>query len=210
MSGESEQVGRHHAGHHIAAEGRLAFPGAAVHTKGPLQKRDHPFDPGPEVSEFLVYPGALNHIRDLKSPLLGEAEILHAQSFACHQILFGRKAAVEGGLTGRATVDLCLPLKHGGRQTGICRIAPDDQAVQDQPAGPTGQADLVTEECFPPLLDDDISMRLEQRDHFLLGRYRLVLENTSFCLIHHPLDQIEIVTQYTDQFSHGFGEGVGN
>ena len=68
MAGDGEQVGRHHRSHYVAAEGSKTPPGTAIHTEGPLQERDHPLDPGPEVPEPLVNPGTLYHLGDLKSP----------------------------------------------------------------------------------------------------------------------------------------------
>ena len=141
VAGNDEQVGRHHTGHYVAAEGSGSSPGTAGQPEDAFQERDQALDTGPEVPKPLVDPGAPGHLRDLKASFPGETDVLDSQSFGCRQIVSGRKPTSEARLTGKTTIETRLPFQHGDRPRGVGRVPFLDHAVGDQSRGPCTQED---------------------------------------------------------------------
>ena len=80
-------------------------------------------------------------------------------------------------------------------QRAVGRIAIGDQAVQDQIRAAAGQADLVAVELVTAILDDDVGVRLEDREDFFGSRHRFPGDHPSLGLRDDLLGQIAVVPQ---------------
>ena len=189
MASEDEQIAAEDRAPDVGAEGGQALPGAAVEAEDALEPGDDAFDAGPEVAQLAVDPGAAGHVGDLEAAVLGEGDVAHAPGLQGRQIGFRGEAAVEGGLGGRAAVEVDLALDHGVGQRGIGGIAVEDDAVEDQRGGAAGQADLVAVERLAPILTKDVGVVFEERHDLLARGYALALEDAAAGLLDHPLAQ---------------------
>jgi hypothetical protein len=66
------------------------------------------------------------------------------------------------------------PPARGRGLIGVCRVAAFNHTIQDQIGSATGQANFVAVERLAPIFYDDVGVRLEDRDDFLLGRDLLI------------------------------------
>jgi len=148
-------------------------PGATVKTKGPLQCGDARLDTGPEVTQYLVEPGTLDHIKNRKSSLLGKNGILDLMSFSKGKVPPRGKAAIGGNLPGHSPKLLLLPFEERLIKIPIGRVATFDQTIQDKSGDAAGQKNLVAVLGVPATLDDDIGMLLKEGND--LPRYGILL-----------------------------------
>ena len=78
-----------------------------------------------------------------------------------------------------------MALQHGRRQARVGRIAFNDQAIQDQIRGPSGQTDFMSVIGLPAVFDNHVRMGLEYGDDLFGCRYFLTLNDPPFGLIDH-------------------------
>lgn len=174
---QSPQIGRYNGQPHVAAKGTLSFPGATVKSQAPLDPGYDRLYTGPEVTQALVNPVTSAHVDLIDASLLGEANVLDAFFFGGLQIGLGGKPAIQGRFERIPAVNLALAVEHVHGQVRIGRIALGDQAIGDQLGSTDAQTNLVAEVCFAAILDDDVSVRFEDRNHFFRARDAFAFEN---------------------------------
>jgi len=76
-----------------------------------------------------------------------------------------------------------MALQHRHEASRISRIASLDDDVEDQSAAASGKVELMAIVSITTTFDDDVGVRLEQADQFLIRRHRLAGEHAAFRLI---------------------------
>src|SRR5580704_15302544 len=92
-------------------------------------------------------------------------------------------------------VEIDVAVKHGQEPVAVRRIAGLDHKVEDQAAPASGQVELVAVLNLAAAFDDDVGVRLEQADDFLVGGDRLATKDSTLGLGDDPLDQRTIVAE---------------
>jgi len=92
-------------------------------------------------------------------------------------------------------VEIDVAAKHGQEPVAVRRIAGLDHKVEDQAAPASGQVELVAVLNLAAAFDDDVGVRLEQADDFLVGGDRLAMKDSTLGLGDDPLDQRTIVAE---------------
>jgi len=147
---------------HILLETLPTRPGEAIQAESPLQGGDSRLDAGTEVPPHLVNPGALGHLHHGQPSLLGKDGILDFPSFGKCEVIPRSKTSVGAYLARRPAELLFVPFDQLPVTIAVSRVAPLNQAVQNQIGGAAGQEDLVAVLNIPTPLDDDIGMILEK------------------------------------------------
>lgn len=131
----------------------------------------------------MIHILAAAHIGFIETTFFGKTNILDISILCKFQIVFGGESAVERYFERIAIINFFLAVEHRNRQIHIGRIAALDYTVQNQVGCPTGKANLVAVNRITPILDNDVGMRLKNRDNFFLGRDLLSHYHPPMCLI---------------------------
>ncbi len=102
-----------------------------------------------------------------------EGDIFHTECFCTFEIGGAGIAAVGRRLPRRRIMVCNMALQHRQEASGIGRIASLDDDVEDQPAAAGGEVELMAIVGIAATFDDDVGVRLEQADQFLIRRHRL-------------------------------------
>lgn len=112
-----------------------------------------------------------------------EGDILHTERFCTLEIGGAGIAAVGRSLPRRCIMVRNVALQHRQEASRISRIASLDDEVEDQPAAAGGEVELMAVVSITATFDDDVGVRLEQADQFLVRRHRLADEHAALRLI---------------------------
>lgn len=112
-----------------------------------------------------------------------EGDILHTEHFCSLEIGGAGIAAVGRSLPRRRIMVRNMALQHRQEASGISRIASLDDEVEDQPTVAGGEVELMAIVGITATFDDDVGVRLEQADQFLIRRHRLAGKYAALRLI---------------------------
>ena len=87
-------------------------------------------------------------------------------------------------------------IEHRLGQCDIGRVTVGNDAVNDQVRGAAGQTYLVAIKRVPSVFDNNIGVRLKDRDHLVGGWHRLAVNDSFFRLVDDTQSQINIVFQF--------------
>src|SRR6516165_4385475 len=172
-AGEQHQVVGDDGGPDVGLEVVEPAPDAACSTIGAFEDGDAGLDPGAEVAQPTIDPGAADHVGNGDAALLVEGDILHAARLGLFEIVATGIAAIGGGLPRWCTAAGDLAIEHRQKALGIGGIAVLDDDIEDQAALAGDEVELVSVLHGTTPLDDDIGVWLEQADQLLAGRHRL-------------------------------------
>ena len=182
-SGHHQQIVGDDAAQYILLEASPSRPLATIQAEGPLQGGDPRLDSGAEVAQHLVDPGALGHLDHGKSSLLGKDGVLDFAPLGKGKIIPGGKTAIGAHLTRHSAELFFVPFEQILITIAVGRVAPFDQAVQNQIGNAAGQKDLVPKLGIATPLDDDVGMILEKGNDLLGCGNLLPLDDATLRLV---------------------------
>lgn len=199
MTGNDQEIERHDAGMDVVLESVEASPGASAESADPLQGGDAALYPGPKVPQLPVDPLAAGHVEYFPALSLGEDHVLDPLALGKLEVVAGSESAIRGNLSRISSVDLLLPNKAPFEQRRVGRIALLHHMVDDQRGPACGQRHLVTEQRLPPVLDDDVGVRLEDRNDLFRGRHLFSVDHPAPGLIHDLDRHVHVVVHVVEQ-----------
>ena len=159
------------------------FPHTSVQTKTAFEPGDAGLNASAEPAQPLVYILTTAHVCLLDSALFGEANVFDLHCFSGFKVWLRCKSTVQGCLEWVSPVNILLPVEHRLRQGDIGRISFNDDTIKDQIGTPPGQTNFVAVMGITPVLNDNVSMLLENGYNLLACRNTFALQNSSFSLI---------------------------